>query len=538
LTFFVCNDIILSNGNKGGNIKLRGNINSNKGITLVALILYIIVTIIVISMLSLVMTHFRNNLGNVDEKSVQEAEFDKLNLYLLKEVKEEDNFVVTVMDDNEDGKAEKLVLFNGNTYTFVESEKAIYLNNNIKAAQGIDSCEFSYEDDERKRQETLTVKTTINGQQQIREYIFTREIYLTEPGAKATTTSIYRSTNKAAIIPEGFTVSGIDTEQGITTGLVTYIIPNDVDITEENFWTEDENENDYPDVMEEYDQFVWIPVDNINDMYMCQSEDGTKSCKIVVEHNQAICKTHNSTQMAGRLYTSSSNLNSTSQKYGYETKGIEYNEPYKNNHGASYLTQNFAALGEEYCTAEGLANLMQDEYNTIVKSVVKSKGFYISRYETNNTKSAMGISIKLTSWYGAYKSALLYFDNQNIRTSSVKCTMMQGAAYDQIIKYVNGTNYNALSAENVSHDLSSSYKTGGIGYSGTVTYNDNPKNIFDLEGNLREWTSETWRDYRQSVRGGAYDMNYSAQYRIAGTSLGGAPAASNGIVRIMVYIVE
>ena len=149
---------------------MRGNINSNKGITLLALILYIIVTIIVISMLSLVMTHFRNNLGNVDEKSVSEVEFDKLNLYLLKETRDEENFVVNIID----GK--KLELFNGNTYIYNEAEKAVYLNNNIKIAQSIDSCEFIYKEDDNIRKGILTIRVSINGKEQTKEYILAKEI--------------------------------------------------------------------------------------------------------------------------------------------------------------------------------------------------------------------------------------------------------------------------------------------------------------------------------------------------------------------------
>lgn len=421
---------------------------NDRGITLVILILYIIVTIIVISMLSMLIMYFRNNLGDLDEKSVQEAEFNKINLYLLEETKNENNFVVAITEGS------KLELFNGNTYTFVKSEKAIYLNDNIKIAQGIESCNFSYVDDERK--EKLIVSLTINGQEQTTEYIFEREIFLVEPGEVAITTSIYRNNNKAAIIPEGFAVSGIEGEQGITTGLVIYSISKNVDTTTEDFWTKDENENNYADVMEAYEQFVWIPVNNINDVYMCQSENGLKSCKISVENDQAICKTHNSTLMAGRLYTST--LLDTNQKY----EGKLVREPdIVTGNDTTYYTKIEDVLKLGWTSVDDFKTFLQEEYNDVVKSVYINRGFYIGKFRSSKTSVSKYETIDNQDWYDSYAKLL-----QSNIGDKTKITMVQGAAFDHLVKFTDAYNTEDSILNNI-YDLRS-----GNTWT-TEKYNDN-----------------------------------------------------------------
>jgi len=139
----------------------------NRGITLISLIVYIILAIIVISMLTVLSTHFKNNIGDLDISTVHDIEFDKLNLQLLKEVKTENNYI-----DEEQTTSTKLVFTNGNTYTY-ESD-AIYLNDNIKIAENIEvfSSEFSKENSKQK----IKVTVTIDGITRTTEYVILSEI--------------------------------------------------------------------------------------------------------------------------------------------------------------------------------------------------------------------------------------------------------------------------------------------------------------------------------------------------------------------------
>ena len=341
---------------------------------------------------------------------------------------------------------------------------------------------------------------------------------IVNPGDKANTTTEYEDSNgDTAVIPGGFTVSGLEDESKIDDGLVIYLIPNGETVD----W---ENPSEVANAQKAYDQFVWIPIshEQINNMYICQAKTGSNgNCNITVENGQAKCTTHNSNLMAGRLYATY-----TGEKFEqgytevYDTTGEGLREPdvvkdstYADGN-STYLAQLSSILGTTgYDTTENFKQSLQEEYNKVVKSVYEKQGFYIGRYETSgmvnsNTnatvKSVAGTTtgINCVTWYRMYAQQKKYAENNGL--TSVKSTMIQGAAYDQVMKFVengerpDGQPYNIKTAGNVGHNLSSPYQTAGLNYSSSVSYNDKVKNIYDLEGNVRTWTTEAYsgRVYR------------------------------------------
>ena len=344
-------------------------------------------------------------------------------------------------------------------------------------------------------------------------------------GDKASTTTEYEDSNgNTAVIPGGFTVSGLPEESTIEDGLVIYLIPDGETVD----WT---NPTEVANAQTTYDQFVWIPIshEQINNMYICQAKTGENgNCNIQVVNGEAKCTVHNSTQMAGRLYATT---------YGEEFEQ-GYTEVYTPNIGQrepdvitgnstgdgtsadgsnTYLTQLSSILGTTgYDTTENFRQSLQEEYNKVVKSVYENQGFYIGRYETSgmvdsNTnatvKSVAGTTkgIGDVTWYRMYAQQKKYAENNGL--TSVKSTMIQGAAYDQVMKFVengerpDGQPYNIKTAGNVGHDLSDMYQTGGLNYSGSVQYNDKVKNIYDLEGNVMIWTTEVYSPAYRVIRG-------------------------------------
>ena len=344
-------------------------------------------------------------------------------------------------------------------------------------------------------------------------------------GDKASTTTEYEDSNgNTAVIPGGFTVSGLPEESTIEDGLVIYLIPDGETVD----WT---NPTEVANAQKTYDQFVWIPISHtqINNMYICQAKTGSNgNCNIQVVNDEAKCTTHNSTLMAGRLYATS-----TGEKFEkgytevYDTTGEGLREPdvvsdYDND--STYLSQLSSILGSGYDTMENFKQSLQEEYNEVVKSVYENQGFYIGRYETSgmvnsNTnatvKSVAGTNtgISSVSWYRMYAQQKKYAENKDL--TSVKSTMIQGAAYDQVMKFVengerpDGQPYNIKTAGNVGRGSSSftttPYQTGGRDYStnytGTTPYNDKVKNIYDLEGNVYTWTTEAISTYGRVLRG-------------------------------------
>ena len=342
-------------------------------------------------------------------------------------------------------------------------------------------------------------------------------------GDKASTTTEYEDSNgDTAVIPGGFTVSGLPEESTIDDGLVIYLIPDGETVD----WT---NPTEVANAQTTYDQFVWIPIshEQINNMYICQAKTGSNgNCNIEVVNEEPKCTTHNSTLMAGRLYATANEekfeqgyTEVYTQNTGFREPDVVANSTFADGN-STYLAQLSSILGTTgYDTTENFKQSLQQEYNEVVKSVYENQGFYIGRYETSgmvnsNTnatvKSVAGTTtgIKSVTWYRMYAQQKKYAENNGL--TSIKSTMIQGAAYDQVMKFVengerpDGQPYNIKTAGNALHNRSygdGPWQTAGLDYTDNTQYNDKVKNIYDLEGNVRAWTTEAYSSTYRVVRG-------------------------------------
>ena len=372
-----------------------------------------------------------------------------------------------------------------------------------------------------------------------------------ESGARASVKSTYTSGTganaKTAVIPAGFVVSGKDTESNIATGLVIYRIPStgtdgltDEQIANINWSTLKTADN--VDLTKTYDQFVWIPIPraNINDMFMCQGKTSSTICDIHLDENTGLpyCANHsNNTNMAGRLYGNNGSgecytPNQTNQTYSANSSSREPSKVTNANdgNGTSYdaelsgtpakytnlntittiLTGNLET-GESYENPSDFLTTLQNEYNAIVKSVYENEGFWVGRYETSGLNGIVKVvagtktGIASQTWYTMYGRQKLYAKNQNLLGG-----MIQGAAYDQVMKFVNGDSaFNVTSTTQVDHNLSNAYNTGSKS-------GDKGHNIYDLAGNVMEWTTEAFAYDSRVCRGGCYFSDDTASARVYG----------------------
>ncbi len=193
-----------------------------------------------------------------------------------------------------------------------------------------------------------------------------------------------------ATIPAGFAISQIEEENTIENGLVII----------------DANGN----------EFVWIPVQDINSMIMCKGNNENSICNLVLQENHTLkCETHNSTDLAGRVYDVSENLTQNfvqrNQTYSSESG---YHEPdiislSDNDENSDCLS--IAGIS----SASQLKEQLQDDFNIMANSVANYGGFYVSRYEIGenvsskkNQKVLVSSStegenyIGVNTWYGLY----------------------------------------------------------------------------------------------------------------------------------------
>lgn len=449
-------------------------IKQNRGITLMILIIYMILTTVIIGILATLTVNFRRNINNVNEKTSYETEFDKINLQMIQETKIEKNFIdkTTITNTN-------ITFANGNTYSYSAEDKAIYLNN-IKIAENITDIDFNIQQDNGRQKLVVTVKIGDNLRRT--EYTIAGETSII--GKRVDENTEYEDNGKIAWIPKGFTVSGIQSEQKIDTGLVIYDIPQEE--VENIDWT------DLDGVRTTYNQFVWIPI------------EGENFIRTLWENNQRSTSLEDST---------------------------DYTEPF----------DNASTKG-----IDEIISLRTDIEN-IKNSVSNYGGFWFGRYEagseTERTRSSgvttlgikqdmypyqyvkWGESMNEIGTAGAvYLSSELY-NSDNYGAKSMLCT---GACWDAMIDFVKDDKRSVMDCLNWGNYYNASFTITRGEYalfSNTLgdfipvdethekaslvrellttgaTVRNSSNNIFDTSGNCAEWTTEAYSSEKRVYRG-------------------------------------
>ena len=326
---------------------------------------------------------------------------------------------------------------------------------------------------------------------------------------------------KTAPIPEGYTKSQITTEDDVAEGLVIYEIPEGATVN----WTDNEDENgknqstitigeNTTNLQETVNQYVWIPVDDINSMVMCSSNTGDSVCNLIYDEtaNTLTCTnpdhSNTATELVGRLYiqTDRDKIDSDGNTIWFYT--MDFTKRDQTYDKRFYCEPNTVS----YDADNGLElNQLKSDFTAMAKSVAKNGGFYISRYEVGaggDSKKRQTVLTAASSdnieekylgadtWYGLYNT---------IRNINANKQMIWGCQYDQVIKFIGEETEIGHSDRNLTtdHALAGQNEL------------DCMKNIYDLEGNHYEWTAEVIMNILRAIRGSSYsDSNfYPANYR-------------------------
>ena len=337
--------------------------------------------------------------------------------------------------------------------------------------------------------------------------------------------TFYSGKKQGPPIPDGFVASRIDGEQSVDDGFVIYQMTED-EANSTDWTTKDSTYNHLYEVQTQYDQFVWIPVEDINSMVMCKSHSESEQCdiKLSADGTYLYCANHNDSQdIVGKLYYNTSTFSFDKEYTAQTYQDSEFKEP------ASLVFDESYSVGD-----------LTAEYKEMALSVAKHGGFYIGRYEVSlgdsETKEVAGqpsmtAAIDNQMWYGLYAKMKNYSSlsatnssEATISSSSVKSSMIWGSQYDQMMLWMNnngeiptGAGYNDIRAR----------ITGGKS-------TDKINNIYDLIGNSIEWTLEANYDFNRSGRGGSYDNSIAP-----GTRYGDIPYNTNHYLtsRPSLYIV-
>ena len=359
----------------------------------------------------------------------------------------------------------------------------------------------------------------------------------TQQNVTSSTTNSTKSTKKEEIIEENkATTSTEKTNNKIndenTTEEMINIVDSEADTTTNDTGTtgsteltlEEQQTKNIFDLQKERNQYVWVPIDDISKIYGVD----------------------NNGKLWGKLYNFSSY--GRSNRNWTETNGImsitnatNYREPdilgdfsnYRyDTDGYSYMHNN--GLGQT--RYEMLAQELEQKYLEIMESIKKYGGFYIGRYETGGLSSTavinkMNTDIGSQTWYTMYRKCLTLKGNNN----NITTMMITGSLWDETLdwivssgatnsegtaltyqlvgsnsttfgNYYNATfNYIAKDAEMPTATETKAISTNTRIPAGSAEYTK-INNIYDMAGNVYDWTTEAYSAYSRVFRGGYYDV--------------------------------
>ena len=300
----------------------------------------------------------------------------------------------------------------------------------------------------------------------------------------------------------------------------------------------------------EGNEFVWVPVDK------------NQKIKIDVTSKEEI-ESITLTDPKGENILTESNLGKTYSKQDQEptingiyklsvTAGEEAEEVELNVYSLyaqriwelDILTEEMAkAKGyqtlEEYLEAmqmpskEETETMIKEAYKTAFKDkedyterVNNNGGFFIGRYEASNNNENMIVQKDKTSWnYVSYTTALEKCTSK-YTGKSYTSSLLTGAAWDRTLGWIYETgNKTEMQIVGDSKDWGNYYYDTFSGTTGLINTGSKEEtkanNIYDLAGNVWEWTTEAVLPDDQVIRGGEYCLSasfHASYYRLNDSS--------------------
>ena len=241
---------------------------------------------------------------------------------------------------------------------------------------------------------------------------------LPEGWSSEVVSEVAKQGNRTAPIPKEFVASSVKGEDSISGGLVIY--ETTTPVTDANHDT----------ALTEYNQYVWIPVDDINDMVMCSVCGGASRNIVYSEKTKTLTCTNTHAEgtepkLVGKLYegTYSDTTEGSNKIHSYTMDFTKNDQTYDPNSGyrepAIVIDEDKddATSGKNYMELAGIADKtvasflsqLENDFENMAKSVAKYKGFYISRYEIGANCASKKEQTVLNAgsanrWYGLYNT--------------------------------------------------------------------------------------------------------------------------------------
>ena len=337
-------------------------------------------------------------------------------------------------------------------------------------------------------------------------------------------------------VPNGFVGSSATGENEIDTGFVIYEGEEVV------------NDSNVADAQKTRNQYVWVPVPDISKFY--GTDANGKSWGKIYSYTTGTNSSSTFDEVTGTYalnWSESNGVMSITRTSGSNS----YREPdVLSSRDTPYYLKTYGVSEDSM-----LDFLMrqQVDFKKMIDSVEKYGGFYIGRYETGNLSQEQVVvqkgntDIGSQTWYAMYEKCKTLSDNNN----NIETGMIWGNQWDRTLMWLMECNAKEETTGKSKEEVISDSTSWGNYYNATFTYTNSSgststknsgsstriptgsteytkaNNIYDLAGNVRDWTMEAYDILRRVSRGGVFSSdgtNYPASYR--STNLNPASSSS------------
>ena len=291
-----------------------------------------------------------------------------------------------------------------------------------------------------------------------------------KPGKRNTNnfTTVTSSDGVEVPVPTGYTASSASDENSVNGGFVIY--EGTEAVTDSNKWEAQCNRN----------QYVWIPIADISDMYWRNQTTGKKY------------GTWYNFSKSATTYSKDSNRSYEPQTTSYDIQ-------------STYLTQYLNGMSREDFLME-----MEIDFDKMLNSVATYGGFYVGRYETGDLSQATPVVKRMNEDLGEQNWWQMWKKARKLSGTSAGVQMIWGIQWDETLKWLIDTGektYAEIASDSTSwgnyYNNSFTYYTNTSKSTATKASSDsvripsgayegaNANNVYDLAGNIYDWTLES-----------------------------------------------
>ena len=225
-------------------------------------------------------------------------------------------------------------------------------------------------------------------------------------------------------------------------------------------------------------QWVWVPVETPSSLYT------------TVDAGVALS---GSTGVKTTKYTNSAIISG-------QTRGLPGSTDYREPDiltDTGYDDSNYAKAG--FSSFANMAENMKNDYEEMIASLEKYKGFYIGRYELTANGEKTGATQTDKNWYTLYKNCKTLAVGSNVKTR-----MIWGLQWDATCNWLDSSGFSITDSSTwgnyKNNDATGHGSLQNTGFSESWKAN----NIYDFAGNCYELTQEAADTFSRAYSGGDY----------------------------------